>query len=83
MPITNTLANAQELEKAGIPKEQAEVIAKVIERAQHESQEDLKGFFRMELKAALAETKSDLLIKIFGIVVGCVTIAVTILKLFP
>ncbi len=83
MPITNTLANAQELEDAGIPKNQAEVIAKVIEQAQHESQIDLKEFFRTELKAALAETKSDLLIKIFGIVVGCITIAVTVLKLFP
>ncbi|MFQ5965333.1 MAG: hypothetical protein ACE5KZ_13745 [Candidatus Scalinduaceae bacterium] len=83
MPITNTLVNARELEEAGIPKNQAEVIAKVIERAQYESQQDLKEFFRMELKSALAETKSDLLIKIFGIVAGCVTIAVTILKLFP
>ncbi len=83
MPITNTLANAQELEKTGIPKNQAEVIAKVIERAQYESQQDLKEFFRIELKAALSETKSDLLIKIFGIVVGCITIAVTVLKLFP
>ena len=36
MPITNTLANAQELEEAGIPKNQ------VIERSQHESQVDLK-----------------------------------------
>ncbi len=83
MTITNTLANAQELEKVGIPKNQAEVIAKVIESAQHESQVDLKEFFRMELKSALSETKSDLLIKIFGIVVGCVTVAVAVLKLFP
>ncbi len=83
MPITNTLANARELEEAGIPKNQAEVIAKGIEQAQHESQVDLKDFFRMELKSSFAETKADLLMKIFGVVAGCVTIAVTVLKLFP
>ncbi len=43
----------------------------------------LKDFFHRELKSSLAEAKADLLIKIFGIVAGCVTMGVTALKLFP
>ncbi|MGR3318376.1 MAG: hypothetical protein ACUZ8O_07820 [Candidatus Anammoxibacter sp.] len=38
---------------------------------------------RYELKADIATTSKDLLIKLFGIIVGTVGIAVTILKLFP
>jgi len=38
---------------------------------------------RNELKAEIANTSKDLLIKLFGIIVGTVGMAVTILKLFP
>jgi hypothetical protein len=60
-------------------------------------QKSLKKFIRIELKgihneinaselrikAELANSQKDPLIKIFGIIVGTVGIAVTILKLFP
>lgn len=37
----------------------------------------------LRLKADIATTSKDLLVKIFGIVVGTVGMAVTIIKLFP
>ena len=36
-----------------------------------------------DLKVSIAESQKDLLIKLFGIIVGTVGVAVTILKLFP
>lgn len=38
---------------------------------------------RNELKADIAISSKDLLVKLFGIIVGTVGVAVTILKLFP
>jgi len=38
---------------------------------------------RFELKADIANTSKDLLIKLFGIIFGTVGLAVTIIKLFP
>ncbi|MGR3317138.1 MAG: hypothetical protein ACUZ8O_01480 [Candidatus Anammoxibacter sp.] len=53
------------------------------------AQENLKDFIRNELEkqigaleVRLMVSQKDLLIKIFGIIVGTVGIAVTILKLF-
>ncbi len=55
--------------------------------------ESLKEFIRVEIKGLRTEINAselrmkasltDLLVKIFGIVVGTVGVAVTILKLFP
>jgi len=36
-----------------------------------------------DLKVNIAESQKDLLIKLFGIIVGTVGLAVTVLKLFP
>ena len=36
-----------------------------------------------DLKVSIAESQKDLLIKLFGIIVGTVGVAVTILILFP
>ncbi|MDR4499813.1 MAG: hypothetical protein MRK02_18125 [Candidatus Scalindua sp.] len=86
MPITEELKNLKKFESVGFTHEQAQAT----------SQEDLKGFIRNEieklskdfdstlngLEARLMTSQKDLLIKIFGIIVGTIGIAVTILKLF-
>ncbi|GJQ60761.1 MAG: hypothetical protein D8M57_08230 [Candidatus Scalindua sp. AMX11] len=89
MPITEELKNLKKFESVGFSHEQAEALAETIEQAQVSSQEDLKSFIRNEfdsklnsLEARLVASQKDLLIKIFGIIVGTVGIAVTILKLF-
>ena len=89
MPITEELKNLKKFESVGFTHEQAEALAETIEQAQATSQEDLKSFIRNEfdsklnsLEARLMASQKDLLIKIFGIIVGTVGIAVTILKLF-
>ncbi|MEK6767262.1 MAG: hypothetical protein AABY49_13700 [Planctomycetota bacterium] len=70
--------------------EQAETLAGVIEKSHVDSQENLKEFIYNELHTEISNLRSeisrelkDLLIKIFGIIIGTVGIAVTILKLFP
>jgi len=97
MPITRELDNLKKLESVGFSHEQAEALADVIEKSHVDSQESLKGFLHSEntnlenkidikisgLEARLMASQKDLLIKIFGIIVGTVGIAVTILKLFP
>lgn len=97
MPITRELDNLKKLESVGFSHEQAETLADVIEKSHVDSQESLKEFIHNEISGLRSEMKSlrsdiicemnkelkDLLIKIFGIIVGTVGIAVTILKLFP
>ncbi|ODS30798.1 MAG: hypothetical protein SCARUB_04079 [Candidatus Scalindua rubra] len=97
MPITEELKNVKKFESVGFTHQQAEALAETIEQAQASGQESLKEFIRIEMKglrdeinaselrikADLANSQKDLLIKIFGIIVGTVGIAVTILKLFP
>ena len=97
MPITEELKNVKKFESVGFTHEQSEALAESLEQAQVNGQESLKEFIRIELrgihneinaselriKAELANSQKDLLIKIFGIIVGTVGIAVTILKLFP
>ena len=90
MPITEELKNVKKFESVGFSHEQAEALAETIEQAQVNGQEGLKEFIRNEFKQdikdlgiRLAYAMKDQLIKIFGIVVGTVGIAVTILKLFP
>jgi len=97
MPITEELKNIKKFESVGFSHEQAEALAESLEQAQVNGQESLKEFIRTEIKglrdeinaselrikADLANSQKDLLIKIFGIIVGTVGIAVTILKLFP
>lgn len=48
----------------------------------NELKQEINGL-RNELKAEIAVSSKDLLVKIFGIIVGTVGVAVTILKLFP
>ena len=90
MPITRELDNLKKLESVGFSHEQAETLADVIEKSHVDSQESLKEFIHNELckeigvlEVCIMTSQKDLLIKIFGIVVGTVGIAVTILKLFP
>jgi alpha-acetolactate decarboxylase len=97
MPITRELDNLKKLESVGFSHEQAETLADVIEKSHVDSQESLKEFIHSEntnlenkidskisgLETRLMASQKDLLIKIFGIIVGTVGIAVTILKLFP
>ena len=90
MPITRELENLEKFESAGFNHEQAKILADVIERSHVDSQESLKEFIHNELNTEISNLRveisrelKDLLIKIFGIIVGTVGIAVTILKLFP
>lgn len=97
MPITRELDNLKKLESVGFSHEQAETLADVIEKSHVDSQESLKEFIHNEnanlenklskeissLRVEMSKELKDLLIKIFGIVVGTVGLAVTILKLFP
>ena len=97
MPITSELDNLKKLEAVGFNHEQAEAMVDVIEKSHVDSQESLKEFIHNEntnlenklskeisnLRVEINKELKDLLIKIFGIVVGTVGLAVTILKLFP
>ncbi len=97
MPITEELKNVKKFEAVGFSHDQSEALAESLEQAQVSGNESLKEFIRSEikelraeinaselrLKADMATSSKDLLVKIFGIVVGTVGIAVTILKLFP
>lgn len=96
MPITKELKNIKKFESAGFSHEQAETLADVIEESHTDSHESLKEFIRNEnnnirieikseikdLELRLMASQKDLLIKLFGIIVGTVGLAVTILKLF-
>lgn len=97
MPITRELENLKKFESAGFSHEQAETLTDVIEKSHVDSQESLKEFIHNEntnlenklskeisnLRVEINKELKDLLIKIFGIIVGTVGVAVTILKLFP
>ena len=86
MPITEELKNVKKFESVGFSHEQAEALAESLEQAQANGHENLKDFIRNELnslRTEMAISQKDLLMKIFGIVVGTVGLAVTILKLFP
>ena len=96
MPITKELENINEFESVGFDHNQAKTLTKIIEQSHVDSHESLKGFIRNELdkqtkdfdsklyalETRLIASQKDILIKIFGIVVGTVGVAVTILKLF-
>ena len=89
-PITSELDNLRKLESVGFNHEQAETLTDVIEKSHVDSHESLKEFIHNELtreisglRAEISRDLKDLLIKLFGIIVGTVGIAVTILKLFP
>ncbi len=93
MPITEELKNIKRFESVGFSHAQAEALAESLENAQVNGNESLKEFIRGEIKELRTEINAselrmkasltDLLVKIFGIVVGTVGVAVTILKLFP
>ncbi len=95
MPITAELENVKKFESVGFTHDQAEVLAEVHEASVQNHNQSLKEYldqkfeslenkFSAEIREVRLEIKasqSDLLIKIFGIVFGCSTLAVAILKL--
>jgi hypothetical protein len=93
MPITEELENVKKFESVGFSHEQAEALAESLEKARVNGNESLKEFIRVEITGLRTEINAselrmkasltDLLVKKFGIVVGTVGVAVTILKLFP
>jgi hypothetical protein len=85
MPITKELENIRKFESVGFTHTQAETLTDVIERSHVDSQQDLKAFIndkidKLELKIKASHT--DLLMKIFGIIVGCTSIAIAIMKVW-
>ena len=85
MPITKELENIRKFESVGFTHTQAETLTDVIERSHVDSQQDLKVFIndkidKLELKIKASHT--DLLMKIFGIIVGCTSIAIAIMKVW-
>ena len=84
MPITKELDNIRKFESVGSSHQQAETLADVIEKSHVDSHQDLKSFIsekidKLELRIKASQT--DLLMKIFGIVAGCTTIAIAVAKL--
>ena len=84
MPITKKSDNIRKFESVGFSHQQAETLADVIEKSHVDSQQDLKSFIsekidKLELRIKASQT--DLLMKIFGIVAGCTTIAIAVVKL--
>lgn len=92
MPITKELENIRKLESVGFTHEQAETLADVIEKSHVDSQENLKEFINKKfddvgkeltsLELRIKASHTDLLMKIFGIIVGCTSIAIAIMKVW-
>ncbi len=83
MPITKELENIRKFELVGFSHEQAETLADVIEKSHVDSQQDLKEFINDKidkLELRIKASHADLLMKIFGIIVGCTSIAIAIMK---
>jgi len=97
MPITAELENVKKFESVGFTHEQAEILAEVHKSTAESHVKSLKDYLdrkfesvdagidssEQRLKTEIAKSNTDLLIKIFGIVAGSLSIAVAILKLFP
>ncbi len=84
MPITAELENVKKFESVGFTHEQAEVLAEIHEASVQNHDQSLKEYLDHKfetLQLKIKASQSDLLIKIFGIVFGCSTLAVAILKL--
>ena len=84
MTITKEFDNILKFESVGFSHQQAETHADVIEKSHVDSQQDLKSFIsekidKLELRIKASQT--DLLMKIFGIVAGCTTIAIAVTML--
>ncbi|MGR3220752.1 MAG: hypothetical protein ACUZ8H_13185 [Candidatus Anammoxibacter sp.] len=96
MPITKELKNVKKYESAGFTHEQAETLAETIEESHVDNRESLKDFIRSEinslrgeingirneLRADIANSSKDLLIKIFAIVFGTSGMLFAMIKLF-
>lgn len=85
MPITKELENIRKFESVGFTHEQAEILAETLEKSHVDAQQDLKEFIndkidKLELRIKASHT--DLLMKIFGIVAGCTSIAIAISKVW-
>ena len=90
MPITKELQNIKKFESVGFTHEQSEILTDVIEQSHVDSQQDLKEFINKKfddvgkeltnLVLRIKASHADLLMKIFGIVVGCTSIAIAISK---
>lgn len=84
MPITAEIDNVRKLESVGFSHDQAVVLAEIHETTPQDSLQELKEFIRAEMNSLVLRIKasqSDLLVKIFGIVFGCSSLAVAVLKL--
>ncbi len=84
MPITKELDNVRKFESVGFSHEQAETLADVIEQSHVNGQQGLKEFIHNEinnLELRIKASQTDLLIKIFGIIVGCTSIAIAVSRL--
>ena len=85
MPITKELENIRKFESVGFTHEQAETLAETLEQSHVDGQQDLKEFIndkidKLELRIKASHT--DLLMKIFAIIVGCTSIAIAISKVW-
>ena len=85
MPITKELENIRKFESVGFTHEQAETLVETLEQSHVDGQQDLKEFIndkidKLELRIKASHT--DLLMKIFAIIVGCTSIAIAISKVW-
>ena len=85
MPITKELENIRKFESVGFTHGQAEVLAETLEQSHVDGQQDLKEFIndkidKLELRIKASHT--DLLMKIFAIIVGCTSLAIAISKVW-
>ena len=88
MPITEELQNLKKFESVGFSHDQSETLADVIEQSHAQSQESLKDFIRNEIKglrnelrADIANSSKDLLVKIFAIIFGTSAMLFAMIKL--
>lgn len=80
--LFDTHAFIKELKESGFEERQAEALSSAIKRVQKQPLEELATkqdilLLRGEIKAS----QSDLLVKLFGIIFGCSSLVVAVLKL--
>ena len=97
MPITDTLKTAEEFRGAGFSEEQASLLAHKLEEAIQANNQDLKEFIRgefehfetrmdakfSEIRVEFHQSMKDLTIKLVGVMIAVVSLAVAVIKLFP
>lgn len=97
MPITDTLKTAEEFRQVGFSDEQAGLLSVKLEETAQAQSEDLKQFIRSQfslqgaridarlegLRADFQTSLRDQLLKFITIMVGLISLAVVVIKLFP